>query len=135
MAGHIQDEVHSASLSEAGSEAFWMRQADQLQWQKKPSRALEQSVKSLPDGIQHPHWTWFPGGSISTTYNCVDRHVHNGRGDATALVWDSPVSKSRETYTYKELLREVETLAGVLREEGLRRGDVVIIYSEHAKTA
>jgi propionyl-CoA synthetase len=60
----------------------------------------------------------------------VDRHVEAGNGDQTAIIWDSPVTKTKEKYTYKQLLNAVETFAGVLREEGVRKGDVVLIYSE-----
>jgi len=55
--------------------------------------------------------------------------VHNGNGDNVAIIWDSPVTGKKEKYTYRQLLDEVEVLAGVLQEEGVRRGDVVIIYS------
>lgn len=54
--------------------------------------------------------------------------MKNGNGDAVAIIWDSPVTGSREEYTYSQLLQEVETLAGVLREEGVKRGDVVLVY-------
>lgn len=53
-----------------------------------------------------------------------------GNGDQTAIIWDSPVTKTKEKITYKELLEEVETFAGVLREEGVKRGDVVLLYSK-----
>lgn len=72
---------------------------------------------------------WFPDGEISTVYNCIDRHVKNGHGGLTAIIWDSPVTGSKESYTYDELLCEVEILAGVLREEGVRKSDTVLIYS------
>lgn len=126
MAPHIQDEVYATSIE--NPEAFWSHQADQLHWHKKPSAALKRTTKTLSSGASHPHWTWFPDGEISTTYNCVDRHVAAGNGDKPAIIWDSPVTKSKETYTYKKLLEEVEILAGVLREEGVRKGDVVLVY-------
>jgi propionyl-CoA synthetase len=78
--------------------------------------------------VSHEHWEWFADGEISTTYNCVDRHVANGNGERVAICWDSPVTSQKEQYTYKQLLQEVETLAGVLREEGVKKGDVVLIY-------
>ena len=53
-----------------------------------------------------------------------------GNGDQTAIIWDSPVTNTKEKYTYKRLLKEVETFAGVLRDEGVRKGDVVLIYSK-----
>ena len=78
---------------------------------------------------------WFPGGEISTCYNCVDRHVHAGNGDQTAIIWDSPVTKTKRKYTYNQLLSEVETFAGVLREQGVKKGDVVLIYMPMIPTA
>jgi propionyl-CoA synthetase len=56
--------------------------------------------------------------------------VLSGRGDNVAIIWESPVTGGSEKITYAQLLEEVEVLAGVLREEGVRRGDVVIIYSK-----
>ena len=55
-----------------------------------------------------------------------------GNGDQNAIIWDSPVTNTKEIYTYKKLLTEVETLAGVLREEGVNKGDVVLLYSKWA---
>lgn len=127
MAPHVQDEVQSQSIKDP--ESFWSHHAEQLYWHKRPSSSLNKTTKKLPSGTSHPHWTWFPDGEISTSYNCVDRHVKNGNGGSTAVIWDSPVTGRKESYTYKQLLSEVETLAGVLRDEGVRKGDVVLIYS------
>jgi propionyl-CoA synthetase len=126
MGKHLQDIIHEKSMKDP--EGFWMKRAENLRWQKKPSRALNRSQKTLQDGTTHPHWSWFPDGEISTCYNCVDRHVLSGAGDRTAIIWESPVTGESEQYTYSELLKEVETLAGVLREEGVKKGHVVLIY-------
>jgi len=124
---HIQDQVYAASIS--NPEAFWQRQASYLHWHKKPTKALQKTTKHLTkSNVTHAHWEWFADGEISTTYNCVDRHVANGRGEHVAICWDSPVTGQKEQYTYQQLLHEVETLAGVLREEGVKKGDVVLIY-------
>lgn len=124
---HIQDQVYAASI--ADPEAFWTRQAENLYWHKQPSNAFQKSIKYLKQSkVSHDDWSWFADGEISTTYNCVDRHVKNGNGGNVAICWDSPVTGQKERYTYKELLQEVETLAGVLREEGVKKGDVVLIY-------
>ena len=128
MAPHktVQDSVQHASLS--SPETFWAHQADQLHWHKKYSTVLRKQPKHLQDGISHENWSWFPDGEISTTYNCVDRHVKAGNGDRVAIIWESPVSGNRQRFTYSGVLEEVETLAGVLREEGVKKGDVVIVY-------
>ncbi|KAF1940745.1 acetyl-CoA synthetase-like protein [Clathrospora elynae] len=124
---HIQDQVYAASINDP--ESFWIRQAENLYWHKKPSKAFQKSTKHLKkSNVSHDHWSWFADGEISTTYNCVDRHVANGNGENVAICWDSPVTGQKEQYTYKQLLEEVETLAGVLREEGVKKGDVVLIY-------
>ncbi|KAL8937840.1 MAG: hypothetical protein Q9216_004220 [Gyalolechia sp. 2 TL-2023] len=126
MVPHLQDDVYSESLK--NPETFWAHQAAQLQWHKPPSRPLKRFNKTLAGGIQHPSYTWFPDGEISTTYNCVDRHVLAGNGGTTAIIWDSPVTGRKEQFSYDQLLQEVETLAGVLRNEGVRKGDVVLVY-------
>lgn len=122
----IQDAVQHASLS--NPEQFWDKHAKELYWHKPYSSVLKRQNKTLEDGTSHPHWSWFPDGELNTTYNCVDRHVQAGNGDKLAMAWDSPVSGCKERYTYSALLEEVETLAGVLREEGVKKGDVVLIY-------
>lgn len=124
---HPQDLAHAQSL--ADPTAFWGRQAEQLCWHKKPSTVLETTTALLQNGAQHPKWSWFPNGEISTCFNCVDRHVLNGYGESIAVIWDSPVSQSKQSFTYRQLLEEVEVLAGVLRNEGVGMGDVVLIYS------
>lgn len=129
---HPQDDVLRHSLTDP--ETFWARQADHLHWHKKPSSTVEISKKKLPSGTTHDTWKWFPDGEISTCYNCIDRHVLAGRGGSPAIFYDSPVTKTKKTITYKELLEEVETLAGVLREQGVKRGDVVLVYSKCLST-
>lgn len=125
---HPQDEVLRRSLEDP--EGFWAHQAEHLHWHKKPSSALKVSKKTLKGGITHDTWEWFPDGEISTCFNCVDRHVHDGKGDAPAIFYDSPVTNTKQTITYKQLLDEVEVLAGALREEGVKKGDVVLVYSK-----
>jgi propionyl-CoA synthetase len=122
----VQDTVQRASLS--NPETFWAHHADQLHWHQKYSTVLERTTKNLSDKVSHQHWSWFPDGEISTAYNCIDRHVKGGNGNLAAVIWDSPVTGSKEKYTYSDLLEQVEVLAGVMREEGVKRGDVVLIY-------
>lgn len=128
---HIQDAVLRHSLE--NPEEFWAHQAEHLHWHTKPSTILGRSHKSLgddADNASHDTWEWFPDGEISTCYNCVDRHVLAGRGSEVAIYYDSPVTGVKESYTYEQLLDHVEVLAGALREEGVRKGDVVMLYSK-----
>ncbi|KAI0569123.1 Acetyl-CoA synthetase-like protein [Pyrenophora tritici-repentis] len=126
MVSDAQDITHIESLNDPNE--FWTRQAKQLTWHKAPTTALRMTRKQLKCGNSHASWTWFPDGKISTSYNCVDRHVDAGNGDKTAIIWDSPVSRSKQKITYAELQEEVAIMAGVLREEGVQKGDVVVIY-------
>lgn len=131
----------SHALSLRSPETFWSHHASQLHWHRQPSSTIsytppDQTQSQSQENQNHTQgqtqsqkWTWFPDGEISTTYNCVDRHVHSGHGGNIAIIYDSPVTGVKETYTYAQLLDEVEVLAGALREEGVTRGDVVIIYS------
>ena len=121
-----QDAVHKQSLDDP--KAFWGKHAEALYWHKKPSVVLKEGHKTIATDIKHPHWSWFPDGQISTDYNCLDRHVQAGYGDKTAIIWDSPVTKTKQKYTYSQVLAEVESLAAVLRNEGVEKGDVVLIY-------
>lgn len=123
---NITSDVHAASLSDPSK--FWAHQANQLSWSKAPTSPFKKFPKKLKDGSSHDSWTWFPDGEISTSYNCIDRHVEAGHGDNTAIIWDSPVSNSKQKISYAELQKEVATLAGALREEGVQKGDVVLIY-------
>ena len=127
---HLQDEILQESLQ--NPESFWGRQAESLYWHRNPEATLRTAQKTLSSGAVHPTWEWFPGGEISTCYNCLDRHVAAGNGDGVALYYDSPVTGTKERYTYRQLLREVETLAGAFRREGVGKGDVVMLYSKGA---
>ncbi|KAH6649772.1 hypothetical protein F5144DRAFT_588420 [Chaetomium tenue] len=123
---HPQDLAHHRSLNDP--ESFWGHQAEQLYWHKKPSSALRRTTKTLKTGDTHGHWEWFPDGEISTCYNCVDRHVLAGRGDDPAILYDSPVTNTKQRITYSQLLDEVEVFAAALQEEGVKKGDVVLVY-------
>ncbi|KAI1459271.1 AMP-binding enzyme [Annulohypoxylon moriforme] len=123
---YLQDEIHRRSLE--NPEAFWADHAAKVHWHKPPKSILTRKTKKLETGIECPHWEWFTGGEISTCFNCVDRHVLAGNGDMPAIFYDSPVTKAKRTITYAQLLDEVEVTAGALREEGVKKGDVVLVY-------
>ncbi|PYP24368.1 MAG: propionyl-CoA synthetase [Gemmatimonadetes bacterium] len=113
-----QDEVYAAWLKEP--ERFWAEAADAVQWYQRWERVL--------DASRPPFYRWFPGGVVNTCYNALDWHVAHGRADQPALIYDSPVTGSIRTFTYRELLTEVARFAGVLIGQGVGRGDRVIIY-------
>ena len=100
--------------------AFWKKKADNIYWNKKP--------KIILDNSNPPFWSWFPEGELNTCYNCLDIHIANGKGDVNALIYDSPVTNTKITYTYKALLNKTEKIAGALRDYGVVKGDRVLIY-------
>ncbi|HJX80038.1 acetate--CoA ligase [Glutamicibacter sp.] len=100
--------------------AFWLTAAHQVQWDKTPTKAIDDS--------KVPLYKWFPDGKLNLSANALDRHVAAGRGDQTALIYDSAMLDSKTEYSYSELLREVEIFAGVLRDRGVKTGDRVLIY-------
>ena len=117
MTGDYRD-VYERSLREP--EAFWGHAAEAISWDRRWDRVLDVS--------RPPFARWFAGGMMNTCYNAVDRHVERGRGRQRALIYDSPVTGTIQTFTYVELRDHVAQLAGALRGLGVGKGDRVIIY-------
>ena len=111
-------EAYRHSLDEP--EEFWLEAARAVDWTRPPTHAL--------DASNPPFYRWFPDGELNTSYNALDRHVEAGRGDQAALIWDSAVTGSQRTYSYRELRDEVARFAGALTSAGVTRGDRVIVY-------
>ncbi len=101
-------------------EAFWMKLAEGVEWERKPSKALFSNSDQS--------YNWFSDGRINACWNAVDRHVVAGRGDQIALIHDSPVTGSTSRITYRQLQDRVGKLAGALLERGVKVGDRIIIY-------
>jgi len=104
----------------ADPETFWMNAAQQIDWTRPPSRAL--------NAERAPFYEWFADGLVNTCWNAVDRHVEAGRGNQLAIIHDSPITHSTKGITYRELRDRVASLAGALRAKGIGKGDRVIIY-------
>jgi propionyl-CoA synthetase len=100
--------------------AFWADAARAVTWIRQPVRILDDS--------NPPFYRWYPDGELNTCANALDRHVADGRGDQAALIYDSPVTDTKRTYTYGELLDVTSRFAGVLRGLGVGKGDRVVIY-------
>jgi len=111
-------EVYAGWLSDP--EGFWAEAAEAIDWYEKP--------KTIFDPNAGVYGRWFVGGTCNTCYNAVDRHVQNGRATQPALIYDSPVTGSKRVFTYDDLLQEVRTLAAILRDFGVGKGDRVNIY-------
>ena len=100
--------------------AFWLQQAQRLSWFNTPTQALDTS--ELATG------RWFGDGVMNTSYMALDHHVNNGRGDQVALHYDSPVTGSKSSLTYSQLLAQVALFGGVLTHQGVAKSDRVVIY-------
>ena len=101
-------------------EEFWLKAAEAVDWYQAPTSALE--------NLTGDAYRWFPGATVNTSFNALDRHVLAGNGDRVALIWDSAMVGKTRSYTYAQLRDEVATFAGVLTERGVTAGDRVIIY-------
>jgi propionyl-CoA synthetase len=99
---------------------FWRDAAAGVDWERMPIRVL--------DGDRPPFYRWFPDAELNTCHNAVDRHVAAGRGEDTALIYDSPVTGTLRTYTFRRLRDEIARCAGALRRLGVDKGDRVVIY-------
>ena len=101
-------------------ESFWAEAAREIDWYEP--------AKKVFDPAQGVYGRWFTGAVCNTCYNALDRHVERGRAQQTALIYDSPVTETRKTFSYAELLAEVRTLAAMLQDLGVQKGDRVILY-------
>eukprot|EP00747_Dinoflagellata_sp_TGD_P184926 gnl/TRDRNA2_/TRDRNA2_41045_c0_seq1.p1 gnl/TRDRNA2_/TRDRNA2_41045_c0~~gnl/TRDRNA2_/TRDRNA2_41045_c0_seq1.p1 ORF type:complete len:682 (-),score=137.67 gnl/TRDRNA2_/TRDRNA2_41045_c0_seq1:77-1972(-) len=111
------DKMYASSLQDR--DAFWAKAAEDIDWVEPYKHILEKK--------KEPFYRWFTGGKLSVCYNAVDRHLAQ-RGDQPAIVYDSPVTNTVKSITYKELHHEVSRLAGVLLDLGVKVGDRTIVY-------
>ncbi|WP_417209638.1 propionate-CoA ligase PrpE [Antarctobacter sp.] len=105
---------------QADPEGFWMTAAEAIDWDRKPSKALFDKGDHM--------YEWFADGMVNTCWNAVDRHVEGGRGEQTAIIYDSPITHTKREISFVELRNRVANLAGALRAKGVEKGDRVIIY-------
>jgi propionyl-CoA synthetase len=101
-------------------EQFWANAAQDIDWITPWTSVMDSGTGPVP--------RWFVGGELNTCYNALDRHADGGRGNQTALIYDSAVTNTVETYTYSELRDVVARFAGVLAARGIGKGDRVVIY-------
>ncbi|MBM3648608.1 MAG: propionyl-CoA synthetase [Alphaproteobacteria bacterium] len=110
--------VHRRSLSDP--EGFWAEQAGAIDWTRRWDKVV--------DRANPPFYRWFAGGELNTCHNALDRHVERGRAEQTALIYDSPVTGTKKSFTYCALRDDVAKLAGAIAAQGVVKGDRVIIY-------
>ena len=114
---HYQD-LYRRSITDP--EGFWAERANDIPWYVKPQTTLSNDANGVA--------RWYADGQLNTCYCAVDYHVEQGRGDQTALIYDSPVTDTVASYSYSQLKEWTARVAGGLRELGVAKGDVVIIY-------
>src|SRR5277367_64766 len=111
-------QVYARSLRDP--EGFWGEAAAEIDW--------IEPAKKIFDPAMGIYGRWFTGAVVNTCYNALDRHVAGGRADQVALIHDSPLANTITRFTYAELLKEVQTLAAVMADFGVAKGDRVILY-------
>ncbi|MCG8607901.1 acetate--CoA ligase [bacterium] len=129
--GAVSERAHVKSLdhyyqmyreSVEDPDKFWSGVAERLNWYQKWDRAVDFDFVNA-------NIRWFDGGKLNASYNCIDRHVEDGHGDQTALIWESNDPKDpNRTFTYSQLLGQVQRFANALKDRGIKKGDRVCIY-------
>jgi len=112
------EEIYHSSIK--NKEDFWQKVSEDIFWYHKPRKILNTD--------NPPFYKWFEDGVTNTCYNALDFHIDRGLGEKLALIWDSPITNSKEKFTYSQLKEKVELFAGVLKNQGVTKGDRVIIY-------
>ena len=111
-------ELYQKSLE--NPEEFWREISNDIFWFKKPTKILNSS--------NPPFYKWFEDGVTNSCYNALDYHIDEGRGDKTALIYDSPITGNKGKFSFKQLKEKVSKFAGALSNQGVKKGDRVIIY-------
>jgi propionyl-CoA synthetase len=111
-------DVFRASIDDP--DGFWRDAAGAIDWYRPPTQVL--------DSTDAPFYRWYPDGELNTCHNALDRHVDAGHGDRPALIYDSPVTQTKRTFSYTQLRDEAARFAGVLTELGVTKGDRVVLY-------
>jgi len=108
--------LHEESLKSPSK--FWGREAQALHWQKKWTKVVDWNL---------PYAKWFVGGKLNVAENCLDRHLTEGRKNKAAIIWEGEPGET-QTLTYHQLHRQVCRFANVLKRNGAKKGDRIIIY-------
>jgi len=115
--GKLRKEEWERSIKDP--EGYWDEKARALDWFKTWDKVLDESNK--------PFYRWFVGGTLNASYNCLDRHIKTDKKNKVAYIWEGEDGQVK-TITYYQLYREVNKLAKVLQDLGVRRGDRIALY-------
>ena len=116
-------QMYDESINEP--DKFWLKEAEILDWYKKPTKAREHTWDTRQRVIDIK---WFEDGELNASYNCLDRHLTTWRKNKAAIIWQGESEEDTRTLTYQELHREVCKFANVLKSKGIKKGDRVAIY-------
>ena len=116
-------EMYDRSVNDP--DAFWLEQAEMLDWIKFPTKGRDYTWKTEERVIEHK---WFEDGVLNVSANCLDRHVNSWRKNKAAIIWQGEPEDDVITLTYQDLYREVNKFANVLKKHGVGKGDRVAIY-------
>ena len=111
-------EIYEKSIKKP--DEFWREVANDVFWFKKPTKILNSN--------NPPFFKWYEDGVTNTCFNALDLHIQNGLGDKIALIYDSPITGNKSKFTFKELKNRVSKFAGALKNQGISKGDRVVIY-------
>jgi len=114
-------EMYDRSVND--EDGFWAEQAERLTWFKKWDTVANYDLKTADI-------KWFEGGKLNVSYNCLDRHVESGHGERTALIWEGNNPDEDKTFTYNQLLADVQKFSNVLKAHGVEKGDRVCLYMQ-----
>ena len=123
----MKDYHSTYAFEKQDRETFWLKASKSIDWITPPKIALDDS--------NSPFSKWFPDGKMNSCFNAVDRHVLAGRQEQTAIQYESPITGQSASMSYGELKKQTEKFAGMLNEQGLKKGDRVIIYMPMIKEA
>lgn len=112
------DDLFKRSIED--KENFWKEQAQEISWFEFPSQILSQNENNYTE--------WYSDGKLNICYLCIDKHVEDGYGDQIAIIYDSPVTDQKITYTFNQAQEEISKFAGGLVSLGLEKGDTAVIY-------
>ena len=113
--------IYEESISKP--DEFWSSIAERIDWYKKWEKVSDVDYKKAKIN-------WFINGKLNVSYNCLDRHINDGNGDKTAIIWEGNNPSEDKKYTYSELLIKVKKFANVLKSLGVKKGDRVCLYMQ-----
>ncbi|MEC7902316.1 MAG: acetate--CoA ligase [Candidatus Neomarinimicrobiota bacterium] len=119
----LEDYLDEYTFSVKDSDNFWSKKAERIDWYEKWDKISDVDFTK-------PQIRWFINGKLNVSYNCLDRHIENGHGDRIAFFWEGNDNTETKSYTFNELLVEVNKFSNVLKNLNVSKGDRVCLYMQ-----